>query len=181
MTADKPQRPKAVPSAGYQRRLDSSGRACRPRVVRVSRMPGFRRLVRYPSRCFNFFICFHWLDVIFACLPRRSLAVAVVFPPTSPALVAPSVATASIVSIVPARLSPSPPPSATNVSVEPSARMVFVFVNFLNGSLRRATEVSNPHRAAAMPTPQSRSLVESAARRSDSRPTTATLSPSNSC
>ena len=30
-------------------------------------MPGFRQLVRYPSRprCFIFFICFRWLDVIF--------------------------------------------------------------------------------------------------------------------
>ena len=60
MTANTPQRPKAVPSVGYQRRLDSSDRARRPRVVRVSRMLGFRQLVRYPSRprCFDFFIEF---------------------------------------------------------------------------------------------------------------------------
>ena len=36
MTANTPQRPNAVPSVGYQRRLDSSGRACRPRVVRFT-------------------------------------------------------------------------------------------------------------------------------------------------
>ena len=38
MTANTPQRPKAVPSAGYQRRLDSSERARRPCVVWDSRI-----------------------------------------------------------------------------------------------------------------------------------------------
>ena len=43
VTANTPQRPNAFPSVGYQRRLDSSGRACRPRVVRFTDAYGIGR------------------------------------------------------------------------------------------------------------------------------------------
>ena len=52
MTANTPQRPYAFPSAGYERRLDSSGRACRPRVGGAAFGRSFDWHAIYPSRAF---------------------------------------------------------------------------------------------------------------------------------